>query len=97
MNVLLSNLKQVQEYLEISSGQVEKLIGRVSTDNLWSGKETDIFLAYLQLMHAYHKTFTGSGKENPLQQAIDALTEFGNEVDSFYEDFPEYKDLEGMK
>lgn len=97
MNRLLADLQGVKERMKSSYSRVEQLAGRIETQEEWKGKERDTFLVYLKLMQEYHKCFTdkcGKKRENPLKEAEDALKELETNVDNFYADFPEYRNIE---
>lgn len=97
MNQVLADLQMVQEKMESSYDKVKQLTDRIETQGEWEGKERDTFLVYLKLMQEYHKCFTdccGKKRENPLQEAEDALKELEANVDSFYTSFPEYQNIE---
>lgn len=99
MNQLLADLQMIQEKMESSYSKVKKLEERIETQGEWEGKERDTFLVYLKLMKEYHKCFTdscGKKRDNPLQEAEDALKELEARVDNFYADFPEYQKIEKL-
>lgn len=97
MNQMLADLQKVQEKMESSYNKLEQLAKRIEDQEEWEGKERDTFLVYLKLMQEYHKCFTdncGKKRENPLREAEDALKELGTNIDNFYADFREYKNIE---
>ncbi len=96
MDKLLEDLKIVQEKVDSSYQRVEQLAERVKGERKWSGKERDTFLTYFELLQEYHKCFAkGAGKhmDKPLEQAVQGLEEFRDNVDNFYIDFVEYQML----
>lgn len=97
MNELLQKLKVIQEDIDASYDSLSQLLVRIDSDNLWKGKEETTFMAYMELMQQYHKSFSNQNADNPVQQAIDALEAHGERVDDFYTGFQEYKDMEGME
>ncbi len=97
MNRLTEELKTVQENMESSYERIASLVQRVGGEGKWCGEQQKKFLAYLELMEQYHKCFTNSNNENPLQQAINGLQELEEHVEAFYTDFAEYKKVEGLR
>lgn len=97
MNDLMKDLKNIQEKMESSYEKVKQLKERIENQGKWKGKERDSFLTYFKLMAEYHRCFTdscGKNRENPLKEAIEALEELETHVDSFYTEFPEYRNIE---
>ena len=97
MNELLMKLKLIKEDLDTSYDSLSRLLTGIESDGLWKGKEETTFMAYMELMQQYHKSFSKNNSENPVQQAIDALEAHGERVDDFYTGFQEYKNMEGME
>lgn len=97
MNSLMGDLQSIQEKMESSYQKVKQLKERIENQGDWEGKERDTFLTYFKLMAEYHRCFTdscGKNRENPLKEAMDALKELETHVDSFYTEFPEYRNIE---
>lgn len=97
MNDLLDQLKLIQEDMDTSYDTLSQLLSRIESEKLWEGKGETTFMAYMGLMKEYHKSFSKSNGENPIQQAIDALKSHEVRVDNFYNEFREYKEMEGME
>lgn len=97
MNELLEKLKEIQEEIDRSYDSLSQLLTKVETEKQWKGKQETAFMAYMELMKQYHRSFSNKNGENPVQQAIDALEAHGTRVDDFYNGFREYKDMEGME
>ena len=97
MDEMLGKLKTIQEDIDNSYEALSQLLARVESEQLWKGKQETAFLAYMELMRQYHKSFSNKNGNNPVKQAIDALEAHGERVDDFYTGFKEYKDMEGME
>lgn len=97
MNRLAEELKTVQENIDSSYERIANLVQRIDTEDKWKGKQRDTFLAYIELMEQYHRSFTDNSEENPIKQALEGLKELGENVDGFYTDFSEYKKVEGLR
>ncbi len=100
MNQLIDNLVKIQNKMNRSYKQLERLIQNVEGGGEWEGEAQKAFLAYMGLMREYHRKFTnyapdGGGKA--LKEATDALKDHGKRVNAFYREFPEYKNMEGIK
>lgn len=100
MNCLIENLIKIQNLMDASYGQLDRLLQRVEGSGEWEGEAHTIFMAYMSLMKEYHKRFTNHAPEgcgNPLQEALEALNAHGERVDSFYREFSEYRKLEEIQ
>jgi len=97
MNRLLKDLETIRHDLNDSYELLTLFLTRVDTEKAWLGKAKNTFSAYMGLMQQYHACFTDYDKENPIQMAIDALTELEKNVDTFYENYLEYSNMEGIE
>ena len=72
------------------------LDNRIKDEQLWTGDAGKTFQAYFDLLLQYHHVFVKTNLyDNPIKQADEVLQELMNHIDSFYDEFQEYKDLRG--
>ena len=99
MNQLMELMEKIQEDMEETHRRVERLTKRIEQEGRWTGPAQETFLAYMELLQAYHGSFTNKStarRGNPIQEAVTALKAHAERTDSFYTDFPEYKEMEKM-
>ncbi len=97
MNQLLTDLETIQQNFNDSYDALSLLMTRVDTEQAWEGEAKDAFEAYMRLLEQYHKCFTKNSENNPVQMAIDALTEAGENVDNYYTDYEQYIAMEDIE
>lgn len=96
MSLLCSELKEMQECLEQSGQKVMQLTGHITSENQWTGEGAEAFLSYLELLLQYQEEF-GKKSEGAVMQAVQGLEKLEEDIGSFYDEFAEYKKLEGME
>lgn len=97
MNQLDENFKQVKEKIQSSADKVSQLLSQIESEKEWTGESADAFLAYMDLMNQYHHALMDVDGFQPLEDAEAALKELGDNIDSFYADFAEYKEMEKIE
>lgn len=93
MNNLLSDLRLVRQNINEAYDLLEKLMTALDSDGIWSGEQRDAFVAYMKLLQQYHRDFTDKGESNSVAEAVEALESHERRIDSFYDEFKEYKDI----
>ena len=90
-------LEEMKKHMDNSYELLKSLLAEIEAAGEWKGESHNAFMAYMDLMKQYHRSFTDENGENPVSAVI---TAFGNLLErnaGFYDDFPEYRILEEIE
>lgn len=92
-----TKLEEVNTNVDESFEKLTTLLSNIDTDKAWEGESANTFWCYMDLMKQYHGAFSSSSESCPITQAIKALKDCEGNVESFYSDFEEYKNMENIE
>lgn len=87
-------MQKAGEYLESSYERLMNLVDRLETTGTWEGETQKAFIAYMDLMRQYHRSFTDENADNPVMYAVKAFTELLERSADFYTEFATYRYME---
>lgn len=97
MNQLEESFKQAKTKINSSADKATQLLSKIESEKKWTGQSADAFFAYMDLMNQYHHALMDIDGFQPLNDAETALEELGDNIDGFYADFAEYKEMEKIE
>lgn len=95
----MDQLREIFTQLDIeltgAHEEMKTLLAAMEETNSWIGQSKEKALVYMRLLEQYHGALSSDGTEQPVSEAIKAMEECMKLADNFYNDFEEYKILEG--
>jgi len=91
---LHNDLVSAQTLLQDAYNKAQNLQTRINQGS-WTGKSQISMQAYMNLLLQYHGALIGKS-DNPVQEAVETLNELMKHLDSFYDEYKEYQELERL-
>lgn len=90
-------LEEINTNVDEALCKLKTLLSDIETEEMWKGESEITFMLYMDLLKQYQTSFSSSAESCPITQAIDALKDCEKNVESFYSDFNEYKNMENIE
>ena len=88
-------MDKILSVMQESYQDMTRLLSRIESEKQWTGQAQKEFMAYMGLLKQYHAAFSEEGDgNNPIAQAVEHLDALNENLNSFYDNFVQYKKLE---
>lgn len=100
LNTVKNDVNTLRQELKDTLTSAQNVMEEIRESEQWKGRQKDAMVAFLDLTTQYHGAIVGGNKEgnrSPMDEMCTAMEDFCKAVESFYEEYQEYKEIKKIQ
>ena len=98
MNSVKNDVNTLRQELKDTLTNAKNVMEEIRESKEWQGRQRDAMAGFLHLTTQYHGAILGEeGNRSPMDEMCTAMEDFCKAVESFYEEYQEYKEIKKIQ